>query len=180
MLIDVRNQLDRYTAPNRVEWHFACINNRWTKRALVAAGFGTRSPNYDDSSGFKRWKPIFSVAELGGKDSAAAAAEWRDNESERRRPSRGDDLEALGQRGEAEADRITRVRSKPNTSRDSDDDSLEQQLSSTKAYGTVKANTVAVVHGLNMPLFHVDLTSAVQSAIASVKERENDGAQSSA
>ena len=31
---------------------------------------------------------------------------------------------------------------------------------------------VAVVHGVNRPLFHIDLTSALQSAIANVKYRE--------
>ncbi|KAM4066166.1 sulfate permease family protein [Hirsutella rhossiliensis] len=53
-LIDVRNQLDRYAAPDTVNWHFANIENRWTKRALAAAGFG--------------------IADLGGSDSAAKAA----------------------------------------------------------------------------------------------------------
>ncbi|KAK4658576.1 LOW QUALITY PROTEIN: hypothetical protein QC762_0029370 [Podospora pseudocomata] len=37
-LIDVRNQLDRYASPDIVDWHIACINNRWAKRALAAAG----------------------------------------------------------------------------------------------------------------------------------------------
>ena len=39
-LIDLRDQFNRYTAPDRVEWHFAGVQNRWTKRALVASGFG--------------------------------------------------------------------------------------------------------------------------------------------
>lgn len=39
-LVDVRNQFARYAAPDTVEWHFTGIANRWTKRALVAAGFG--------------------------------------------------------------------------------------------------------------------------------------------
>ncbi|KAJ5765885.1 sulfate anion transporter [Penicillium odoratum] len=39
-LIDVRNQLNRHAAPSEVQWHFANIKNRWTKRALSAAGFG--------------------------------------------------------------------------------------------------------------------------------------------
>lgn len=40
-LIDMRTQLDRRSAPCVVQWHFANINNRWTKRALTAAGFGS-------------------------------------------------------------------------------------------------------------------------------------------
>ena len=39
-LVDARNQLARHASPETVEWHFANINDRWTKRALVANGFG--------------------------------------------------------------------------------------------------------------------------------------------
>jgi sodium-independent sulfate anion transporter 11 len=44
-LMDVRNQLDRRSAPIAVQWHFANIKNRWTKRALGAAGFGSSPLN---------------------------------------------------------------------------------------------------------------------------------------
>ena len=62
-LIDVRNQLDRYTQPDTVEWHFANLRNPWTRRALAAAGFGFLPPKGDAESGY-RWKSIFSVADL--------------------------------------------------------------------------------------------------------------------
>lgn len=39
-LVDLRNQLNRRAAPLEVQWHFAHIRNKWTKRALTAAGFG--------------------------------------------------------------------------------------------------------------------------------------------
>ncbi|KAK4228843.1 sulfate transporter family-domain-containing protein [Podospora fimiseda] len=39
-LVDIRHQFNRYSEPNIVEWHFAGVSNRWTKRALVASGFG--------------------------------------------------------------------------------------------------------------------------------------------
>ena len=64
-LLDVRNQLDRYAAPDVVEWHFAAIGNRWTKRALSSAGFG-----FPASGGREGWKPVFSVAEVGVTESA--------------------------------------------------------------------------------------------------------------
>jgi sodium-independent sulfate anion transporter 11 len=67
-LLDTRNQLDRYAAPDHIDWHFANITNRWTRRGLAAAGFGLR--RQDDSA----TQSIFSFAELGGDDSAAAAA----------------------------------------------------------------------------------------------------------
>ncbi|KAG7120062.1 Sulfate permease 2 like protein [Verticillium longisporum] len=59
-LIDVRNQLDRYADPEVVEWHFANVTNRWTRRALAVAGFGY--PSLKDEPNLGRWKPIFSVA----------------------------------------------------------------------------------------------------------------------
>ncbi|KAJ5183858.1 sulfate anion transporter [Penicillium capsulatum] len=43
-LIDVRDQLNLRAAPVEVQWHFAHVSNRWTKRALTAAGFGYPSP----------------------------------------------------------------------------------------------------------------------------------------
>lgn len=68
-LIDTRTQLDRYTAPDTVDWHFANINNRWTKRGLVAAGFGLRKA--DDARG----QAIFSIAELMGSKATPASSE---------------------------------------------------------------------------------------------------------
>lgn len=63
-LIDVRAQLDRYAAPELVEWHFASINSRWTKRSLTTAGFG-----YVDAERFRarhrqHWNPVYSFAAL--------------------------------------------------------------------------------------------------------------------
>ncbi|KAF5582609.1 family sulfate permease [Fusarium pseudocircinatum] len=73
-LIDIRNQLDSYASPDGVDWHFACIHNRWSKRALVSAGFGVPfKPN--EGTAPRRWKSIFSVAEIGGKDSDVAIAQ---------------------------------------------------------------------------------------------------------
>lgn len=60
-LLDVHNQLDRYASPNVVEWHFASIRNRWTKRALSSAGFGL--PKNQST-----WKPVFSVAEINDEE----------------------------------------------------------------------------------------------------------------
>lgn len=161
-LIDVRNQLDRYAAPDKVDWHLACINNRWTKRALASAGFGFPTPD-GETPVFQRWKPIFSVAEIGGSHSAAAAAEYRENQEELKR-QRSIDPEK-GRRNKA-ADAIM-------ASDDSSESSggLKVDLSQSKAYGQAK---VVVVQGLNRPLFHIDLTSALQSAIANV-ERRGDG-----
>lgn len=167
-LIDVRNQLDKYTAPEVVDWHIACINNRWTKRALIAGGFGIPTTPTDGVP--HRWRSIFSVAEIGGKDSAAAVAE------------------------ESAVDRDLALRH----SRVVDEEMAKGgDLASSDFDETVPASTGfidekptnvaaalrqrrkgAVVSGLDRPLFHIDLTSAVQSAISNVEAREEFRAQS--
>lgn len=66
-LIDIRNQLDRYASPDTVDWHFANITNRWTKRGLAAAGFGVRRADDEQS------QAIFSIAELMGQEDSPRA-----------------------------------------------------------------------------------------------------------
>ncbi|KAL8923596.1 MAG: hypothetical protein Q9208_004543 [Pyrenodesmia sp. 3 TL-2023] len=160
-LIDVRNQLDRYAAPDKVDWHLACINNRWTKRALASAGFGYPTPAGDPSV-YERWKPLFSVAEIGGKASAAAAAQYRENESElKKQHSSGKSGSQDREIGKEDA-------------AGSEVSDYTQNIAISKAYATATTRRVAVVQGLNRPLFHVDLTSALQSAIANVERRPQD------
>ena len=156
-MIDVRNQLDRWAAPETVEWHFACIANRWTKRALVSAGFGYPTPS---SSAFDRWKPIFSVAEIGGSESAAATAQRRENKKERSR--------SIGVVGDV-------IHPDTSSSVGGDGSDLSKEVT-TKSYGaqTNIAPRVAVVHGINRPLFHMDLTSALQSAISSIEWKQEE------
>ncbi|KAJ4368459.1 hypothetical protein N0V83_006816 [Neocucurbitaria cava] len=59
-LIDLRNTLDRYAAPALVEWHFAGVQNRWTRRALMFAGFGFPAADSVDELG--HWCPAYTVA----------------------------------------------------------------------------------------------------------------------
>ncbi|RGP65618.1 family sulfate permease [Fusarium longipes] len=145
-LIDIRNQLDTYASPDGVDWHFACINNRWTKRALIAAGFGV--PCRPDEEGLqRRWKSIFSVAEIGDRGSALAEeTNFQDSVSR--------------------------------NSNVAEDEPLTGGMPSMRSYGSMSPGELekqrrrgAVVHGQNKPLFHIDLTSALQSAIANVEER---------
>ncbi|KAG5946076.1 hypothetical protein E4U60_004558 [Claviceps pazoutovae] len=162
-LIDVRNQLDQYTAPDVVDWHIACINNRWTKRALIAGGFGIPTKTSDGLH--HRWKSIFSVAEIGGRDSAAAAAEGTANERE---------LEAC-------QNRASKLDEEIGQSSDSND-GLYQPNGDEKLEGAglaTQRRRGALLHSFNQPLFHLDLTSAVQSAIANVHAKEEFKASTS-
>ncbi|KAH6689055.1 sulfate permease [Plectosphaerella plurivora] len=173
-LIDVRNQLDRYAAPDVVDWHIACINNRWTKRALAAAGFGYPSESRHGMQ--HRWRSIFSVAEMGGADSAAAIAEKQANRRAEMARAPIDEESAV----KAGEDDIRHA----GASSSSDGASLDDKGGIHEV--TARRRGV-VVHGLNRPLFHVDLTSALQSAIANVEARgevegeiEDKGGDSSA
>jgi len=84
-LIDIRNQLDQYAKPEVVEWHFASISNRWTKRALAAAGFGYPPSEQVGPPG--HWKSIYNFAGIGGSDSAITDETRSDIEKDGRRKS---------------------------------------------------------------------------------------------
>lgn len=149
-LIDVRNQLDKYTAPETVDWHLACINNRWTKRALVSAGFGY--PSQHDGEFKRRWKPIFSVAEIGGDESAAELAETIEKEELERQKT------------------IERSRSQAQSNKD---EIHVSGSSSTDEFTKSRfSSRVAAVQGLNRPFFHIDLVAALHSAIANIETRK--------
>ena len=171
-LIDVRNQLDMYAAPETVQWHFAHINNRWTKRALVAAGFGFPTPTSE--SGFHRWKPIFSVAELEGNSSAAAHAEIINNQKaqQSRYPKNAphDIEEGLKSSSQTSQHETTHGIDHSSDGGSSQDDKLQNDLKSSKAYA--RRRKVAMVQGINRPFFHIDLTSAIESAVANAPEAE--------
>ncbi|KAF2146648.1 uncharacterized protein K452DRAFT_68822 [Aplosporella prunicola CBS 121167] len=155
-LIDVRNQLDRFAAPETVEWHFACINNRWTKRALAAAGFGYPTPDLQSGESYARWKPIFSVAEIGGDDSAAHVRQAADDR-------------ALSRHGDEETGHGIEIE-RSSESTDGGSPSLDKKISRAKAYEQDNSKRI-LVHGVNRPLFHIDLTSALISAVQNAERK---------
>lgn len=70
LLVDARNLLERHAKPDVVQWHFANIHSRWTKRALGAAGFGIPCKEAEDGDGgARKWKAIYGVAELATQSS---------------------------------------------------------------------------------------------------------------
>ncbi|KAL3423018.1 Sulfate permease 2-like protein 2 [Phlyctema vagabunda] len=151
-LIDVRNQLNRYTAPDAVEWHLAHINNRWTKRALAHAGFGYPNPELADGESFRTWKPIFDVATIGGHSSAAADAIYNDNEKH------------FGKARTHDKDAINPADGESVSSGSSD---LKKELHNNPR---LKGRN-ALIQGVDRPFFHVDLTAALQSATASLRHK---------
>ena len=115
----------------------------------------------------EQWKPIFSVADIGGSYSAAADAESRHEKRRTRDMEGARSLSNVGQ------DRIGSGDASSNTS----SEEFDKDITRTKAYEQNR-NQVVVVHGLNRPLFHIDLTSALQSAIANVENRVSPGSWS--
>ena len=149
-LIDVRNQLDRYAAPETVDWHFAHIENRWAKRGLAAGGFGFRTPkpaaivtdtSRPNTTG--QWRTIFSIADLGGSDSAAKAAERHD----RKDIVTHVDVEQASGSSEKSADR-----------------DIPRDPASRK---------LVAVQGLNRPYFHFDLQEAVEAAVENARTKKH-------
>lgn len=140
-LIDVRNQLNKFAAPEVVDWHFANIDNRWTKRALAAAGFGYRTRV--DEDGATSYKTIFSIAELGGDDSAAAAVAINEKLD---RKSLRQDIESA--------------------------DSLNISRSAEKEPRDPQSQRLVAVQGLNRPFFHLDLQEAVDAAILNAEGKQ--------
>lgn len=160
-------------SPDKVDWHLACINNRWTKRALASAGFGYPTPQGEEPV-FERWKPVFSVAEIGGQDSAAAAAEFHENEKALKR-ARTRDLEEAKSISVGE-DGIAQHQHQHDAASSTSGSDLGQQLRSSKAYAKNGPHArVVALQSLNKPLFHMDLTSALQSAITNVELRGEGG-----
>lgn len=163
ILIDVRNQFARYAAPDLVQWHLASVRNKWSKRALASAGFGY-PPNFA-TEGSQRWKSIYSVADIGGDSSAAADAE-RKHQRQLLRSRQGD-----------EEDKIAVDNSRATAESSSSSEDLKHIADST-VYSAPSRRVL--VGGLNRPFFHLDLTSALQTAIANVEADRAAGRRLSA
>lgn len=172
-LIDVRNQLDRYTSPDVVDWHIACINNRWAKRALVAAGFGYPLERPDGLH--HRWQSIFSVAEIGGNDSAAAAAEAAINEKALRERERRSHEHKVEEGLHDPSDNINMAETSSASGGSSQNDDIKKSSTAEGSVARLRQRRAVAVHGANRPLFHIDLTSALQSAITNIEARGSGG-----
>lgn len=118
---------------------------------MASGGFGYPS-SAQEVGDAKRWKPIFSVAELGGYNSPAQAAELEQNKDDLKR-SHTHDVETAHSHASS--------------------NDVEISKSANKGHAAILARKVAVVSGVNRPLFHIDLTSAVQSAIQTAQQSQS-------
>lgn len=154
-LVDVRNQLDRYAAPHRVQWHFAHLHNRWSKRALAAAGFGQPTDQLMDPN--RKWKPIFSVAEMHG-----------DPRSVRNKLDSidGKDLETGLQKEPFSQSTEQNIQSKDLESKSVDDSISTGLTAADKPQLRKGSSSKVIIENVNRPFFHVDLTTALDSALS--------------
>jgi sodium-independent sulfate anion transporter 11 len=140
-LIDLRNQFDRYASPDRVEWHFAGVANRWTKRALVASGFGAEQKDRHVASSAEdkgAYEPLIAVAEASGSRLDGKGAEVRTKAKEV-------DIEAAGA-------------------------SVGGEISPV-ASSNGGGGRLVPLYGVNRPYFHVDVETAVAGAIRNLERR---------
>lgn len=130
-LVDLRDQFDRYASPNKVEWHFAGIGNRWTKRALVASGFGYGAPATEegsDGSDISKPEPLVAVAQVDSR------VDTRDNSETESGSGKG----------------------------------ISPVVTTVAVGADSRKGSFVPVSGLNRPYFHVNLATAVESAVRSV------------
>ncbi|KAH8654964.1 sulfate transporter family-domain-containing protein [Tricladium varicosporioides] len=160
-LIDLRNTLDRYTTPSTVEWHFAGVQNRWTRRALAVAGFGY--PAADKPEELGHWTPAYTVASslAGATDDdqrraaiATMASEVNDEEKHAGSENSSDAGNVEGEAGNGQSSGEMRK----------------------KGHGRDGAKSrLAPVTGVDRPFFHIDLVDAVDAAIRD--SRKKDGCE---
>lgn len=142
-LIDMRNSLDSYSAPDTVEWHFANVHNRWSRRALAIAGFGY--PTAKNPEALEKWMPIYSIAtSLASKD---ANPEQRE--------------------GDVEAPNNTSAQTTPEVV--TSDSETETKVSSPFPE---PSRPVAAIYGVDRPFFHLDLLEAVEAAVRGAQNKD--------
>jgi sodium-independent sulfate anion transporter 11 len=150
VLTDVRTQIDRYASPDVVQFHFANVNNGWTKRALAAAGFGTPTPVSPNGELSARAR-IFAVGDMDNGSTASSNAS-----NARIVGTSAWDV----QNKDVELD----LWNDPDEITATDGKSQGTQVTTTE-YAT-KPMRLARVQGANYPFFHADLNTAYESAEA--------------
>jgi sodium-independent sulfate anion transporter 11 len=166
-LVDAREIIARHAAPNKVQWHFAHIYNRWTKRAFASVGFGhamRQDPSYIEPN----WRPMFNVTDLNG-------TMVDDLGTEKEVPLKKIDnvdivIEKINEAGTELESGITALE-------DPEDQmptgkSAEPQASHGNAERTTTDSSRPIL-GVNRPFFHVDVLSALQSVIHNIELSED-------
>ena len=157
-LIDTRNFLDKYASPSVVEWHFANVHNRWTRRALATAGFGFPVCGTQGLSGC--WRPCWTVSRSFAGP-VTTTAEFDQEDEKKRQHSRERAME----------EGVLRKRVGDSGSATSE----EGKEASTTSTPLMRQATTSLVYGMDRPFFHIDLVEAVDCAVRGARRGERFG-----
>lgn len=153
-LVDARNAFAKHAAPGVVQWHFAYVNNRWTRRALATAGFGCPTMPGESS---RPWAPVYTVS----RGLCGDATDMSQHDDRGRLPK---DVEANYEK-----------ECKSSTSTDGDKAQAQpsevevQGISNRPVVELAATTTARLVFGMDRPFFHVDLVEAVDAAVRDAK-----------
>lgn len=142
-MIDLRNALDRYTAPDVAEWHFANVYNHWTRRALAVAGFGY--PTVQNLDALPSWTPLYSIAPLDDTPFTGSSEKCADLEAS---PTRAlSEKEQQGARAAVESNSSTN--------------------------GETPMERMASISAVDRPFFHIRLQDAVDAAVQNAQAKDD-------
>ncbi|EAA28274.3 hypothetical protein GE21DRAFT_6078 [Neurospora crassa] len=162
-LQDLRNQFDRYAHPDKVEWHFAGVSNRWTKRALVASGFGvdslrTAKVQRENHKGGVQEVDQGPLVAIGPSVSASdieavpVGTSGSGSTDEKRPEGEGGATNGGMEKGSANGEDISTVP----TATSADACALARDAGGKR---------LVPVFGINRPFFHIDVATALKSAV---------------
>jgi sodium-independent sulfate anion transporter 11 len=139
-LIDLRREVEKW-ADGPVEFHFSAVLAPWTRRALIAGGFGYGNPRHSTP---QEVAPTFPPMDsLSPQDRA-----------ERER-------EALEGQHERSGDRIERVEAEAKEAKDADYSGSDSEAGKQSIVSTATSVSEAPLLSTSTPFFHFDLGSAI-------------------
>ncbi|KAJ4301479.1 hypothetical protein N0V90_003571 [Kalmusia sp. IMI 367209] len=155
-LIDMRRTLEKYAAPGVVEWHFAGVRNRWTRRALVNAGFGY--PSTRNAEAMRIWRPAYTVA-----TSFVGTGE----------NGEGNHHNRIAHVDEQLSSKSTATLQRNATG---SQESIKNLASGKGELGIVMVSSekrrLEPVYGVDRPFFHIDLVDAVDAAVRDARRAD--------
>lgn len=169
-LIDTRNFLDRHAYPAAVEWHFANVSNRWTRRALAVAGFGY--PIADKPEQIANWAPVYTVAR---SFAGATPDQVRAADAEAKRSV--EEVAVVVDEERRCKQPVTKAEFEMQQEPIGDVSDVSDAGSSRekcKKEGPVPSRSASpvLVYGMDRPFFHIDLADAVDAAVRDAERAE--------
>jgi sodium-independent sulfate anion transporter 11 len=161
-LVDIRNQLDRHAAPVEVEWHFAHVHSRWTRRALAVAGFG-----YPATGHVGRWRPVFSIAAAADAASVFGGHGSAEEELEGGGGTTSDEEKGIPRGGAGKAGSRSAGKTVEAVEEATAAEASQAPPAVPQAVGS--EGRLVPVTGVDRPFFHLDVAAAVESVLEKVR-----------